>query len=538
MTPDYGTLLQSGFAALARGAPADALRIAETARARQPGEGNAHFLTAAALYRLGDPARARPHAEAASRALGGHPDIVNLHAVICRDLGEGETARALFDAGLAAHPGHAGLRFNRARLHLSHARPADAEADLAVVIGQQPEHRAAHSLMAGLALDRGDLEAARRHGEAALSLAPHDLNAQRVLARLELEEGKTAQARARLEAALAASREGPGNRALALGVLGEAREGEGDFRGAFAAFEAANSGLAEAHRALETLPGPYAQATAERLAAILSDPPAARAGPGPEALAGSGPAPVFLVGFPRSGTTLAEQMLDAHPRLRTSDEAPLLSPLIAAAGGAEPDWTRVRGWSVEERRALRARYWQGAGGEPEAGVRLVDKLPLNLIWLGLIAEIFPDAHVVLALRDPRDAVWSAFVQRFGLNPAMYRLLRLDTAAAYYDAAMRAGQAARAACPQLQVAELRYEDLLADREGEMTRILEFLGLGWDPALDRWREHAAGKAISTPSARQVRRPLYTSSVGKWRRYAFAMEPVLPVLAPWVKRWGYGD
>jgi hypothetical protein len=167
----------------------------------------------------------------------------------------------------------------------------------------------------------------------------------------------------------------------------------------------------------------------------------------------------------------------------------------------------------------------------------VDKLPLNAALLPLIYRLFPEARIVLALRDPRDVVLSCFQQRFGMNGAMYQLLRTDTAAAYYAAVMSLVDQSRRLLP-LQMHQIRYEDVVAQFEVQIGSLLAFLDLPWDDAVRNHTETARRRVINTPSATQVVRPLYTSSVGKWRQYEPQLAPVLGALEPWVAAFGYAD
>src|SRR4029077_1610904 len=165
----------------------------------------------------------------------------------------------------------------------------------------------------------------------------------------------------------------------------------------------------------------------------------------------------------------------------------------------------------------------------------VDKQPLNAALLPLIYRLFPAAKIILALRDPRDVVLSCYQQRFGMNVAMYQLLRLDTATAYYDAVMRLVEVSRAKLP-LRLHVVRYEDVVGTFETTIRGVLDFLGLGWDEGVRRYAETAKKRPIDTPSAAQVVRPLYRSARGKWRHYTKYLEPYFPTLAPWVKTFGY--
>ncbi len=165
----------------------------------------------------------------------------------------------------------------------------------------------------------------------------------------------------------------------------------------------------------------------------------------------------------------------------------------------------------------------------------VDKLPLNSVFMPLLARLFPGARFILALRDPRDVVLSCFMQTFTLNEAMRHFLSLDETARYYAAVM--GVAARAESRLgPRVLRVRYEDVVSDTEGQARRLLAFLQLPWDPAVLAFHETARKRRINTPSYQQVVQPVYGSARERWRKYAEELAPVLPVLEPFVRSFGY--
>ena len=158
-----------------------------------------------------------------------------------------------------------------------------------------------------------------------------------------------------------------------------------------------------------------------------------------------------------------------------------------------------------------------------------------LAYLFLINRLFSEAPVVFLQRHPLDVCLSSYFQAFELEASMGYFLDLQETARYYDAVMQV-----AALSMEQVGNplhsLRYEDLVADPENRLRPLLEFLGPGWDARVLDYRRSGAG-ASDTPSYQQVSQPLYTRSVGRWRHYARQLEPVMPVLQPWIKQFGYG-
>jgi len=250
--------------------------------------------------------------------------------------------------------------------------------------------------------------------------------------------------------------------------------------------------------------------------------------------------PVFLVGFPRSGTTLLDQILSSHPDVTVLEERDTLAPVCARLFPGTGDASFLADLSVDQIDQLRSLYWERVYERlMRDAIRkvFIDKLPLNAALLPLIYRLFPEARIVLALRDPRDVVLSCFQQRFAMNGAMYQLLRTDTAAAYYSAVMGLVDQSRRLLP-LQMHQIRYEDVVAQFEIQIGNLLAFLDLPWDDAVRNHTETARRRVVNTPSATQVVRPLYTSSVGKWRQYEPQLAPVLGTLQPWVAAFGYAD
>jgi hypothetical protein len=247
---------------------------------------------------------------------------------------------------------------------------------------------------------------------------------------------------------------------------------------------------------------------------------------------------VFLIGFPRSGTTLLDQILDAHPALHTMEEKPaidIVKQAVERLTGGYPD--ALASLTAEDTVKLRRVYFAEVarfmGGVPQ-GI-LVDKMPLNTIEVGLIHRLFPRARILLALRHPCDVVLSGFMQAFKPNAAMVHFGDLADTARFYASVMGLWRRYAEVLP-LEVLTTRYEDLVTDFEAETRRILAFLELPWDDSVLTYAERAKSRAIATPSYHQVVQPIYARSVGRWRNYREQMADVLPLLRPFVDVFGY--
>ncbi|MBV8687471.1 MAG: sulfotransferase [Alphaproteobacteria bacterium] len=245
-------------------------------------------------------------------------------------------------------------------------------------------------------------------------------------------------------------------------------------------------------------------------------------------------APIFIVGFPRSGTTLLDTLLMNVPSLHVLEELPVLHGVEGELGGD----ARLAGLSPAEANRLRRRYFEELErvAAVPAGRDVVDKNPLHMTRLPLIHRLFPDARVIFVERHPCDSLLSCFMSNFQLNLAMRSFTDLEEAARTYDAAFDAWARAESLLP-LRVHRVRYENMVEDLEAEMRPLLAFLGLEWDAhVLDNQRSAAKRDHIRTASYAQVTEPIYKRSKGRWERYRPQLEAVLPLLAPWAERMGY--
>ena len=248
--------------------------------------------------------------------------------------------------------------------------------------------------------------------------------------------------------------------------------------------------------------------------------------------------PVFVVGFPRSGTTLLEVALDAHPALRSMDEQPFLANAIDHMRAAGLDYPADLGkLTSAQLTQLRAQYWKQADTQVtlSAGQRLVDKNPLNLLRLPLIRRLFPRAHTVLIARHPCDVLMSCFIQHFRA-PDLAMLCRdLPTLAASYRRAFDYWYAQQALLGAATF-EIRYETLVTDLETQLRALLGFLDLPWEPAMLSPAAQARSRGfISTPSYTQVIEPVTSRGIGRWRNYEPQLRELMPTLAPYLERWG---
>lgn len=243
--------------------------------------------------------------------------------------------------------------------------------------------------------------------------------------------------------------------------------------------------------------------------------------------------PAFLVGFPRSGTTLLDTLLMGHPDVSVLEERPPISVVERTLGSLD----RLPELDAAEIEKLRAVYFEEAARyAPVDGKLLVDKFPLHLNKVPIIRRLFPDAKFILALRHPCDAVLSCFITNFRLNNAMANCVDLQKTAELYDVSFGFWQKASELL-HVPVHAVRYENMVEDVEGELRPLFDYLGLDWnEAALDHQHTAQNRGTITTASYAQVTEPIYQRSAGRWSQYRKQLEPVLPVLQPWIDRFGY--
>ncbi|HEX4198434.1 MAG TPA: sulfotransferase [Caulobacteraceae bacterium] len=517
-----------------------AVRLAETALAAGREHALLLNLRAWRLERDGRYAEALADLKHA-RALAPR-DVPTLNALglcLARLDRTGEAVEA-FEAAVAADPNFAPAHFNRGWASEALGDLDQARLSLERAHALNPNDAAPLAHLASLAARRADWASARAYAEQSLAIDTGQPTAGLALAAAELATEAAGAAEQRLRELLALDSLSPIDRALAHGQLGEVFDAQDRPAEAFAEFTAANETLRRLYADRFTGPGPEnLPATLAWLLAYFETAPQRARPPSSSSYKAPAAGHVFLVGFPRSGTTLLERVLGAHPDVVAWDERETLTEAVrdfmADPGGLD----RLAAASDAVLNDHRAHYWRrvAASGAKVAGKTALDKLPLNTMKLPLIAKLFPDAKVLFARRDPRDVVLSCFRQRFRMNASMYEFLTLSGAARFYDGVMRLAELYRARL-DLDVHTHRYEDLVEDFDGQTRAICAFIGLDWRPEMRAFADTLDARSIATPSSAQVARGLYRGGVGQWRRYRAQLEPVLPILAPWTARFGYDE
>lgn len=363
-----------------------------------------------------------------------------------------------------------------------------------------------------------------------------------ILARLKRRsrdlDGAMADAR---QAAVSAAPSGV--RAHAWAELCHVHDARGEFDEAVAAIERAKS-LIKADPAAERL-SRQAVANNQALGRLYQSLDrdtlnrwAAAAPPLPGGTGGVG----HLIGFPRSGTTLLEQALGAHPGLADAPERSVffrdVFPALHKAGGPSLSKESLDAVPADALAALRERYLarhEAILGEPLAGRVLLDKNPNHTSLAAALFRLFPESRVLFALRDPRDVVVSCYMRLFTLSEFSACFLTWGSTCYLYGFEMTVWLKFRELITGHFV-EIKYEDTVRDLEGQARKSLDALNLPWDAAVMSYRESGRHKVVNSPSHAEVRRPVYGNAVGRWRNYEKYLGPYLDRLAPFLRAFGY--
>ncbi|MEG3089165.1 tetratricopeptide repeat-containing sulfotransferase family protein [Sphingomonas sp. PB4P5] len=512
-------------------------------------------LIAFAVHQLGDLGRARRlYREVVNRFADDVDSWANLGKVHDA-LGEADAAIAAFERAISLRPSDVRLHLTLAGIlerndrgaarqrvmrDAAKMRPDDAEVQLALGLAEAslentvpaeaalrravalaPDHCAAW-LELGLWLENNnridDLEALIANGP-------------RGVAEMALLDAWVAFRRHRFAEArqIAATLPETLNPIRRFHLQGEAADRCGDSAAAFDAFRQMNAASLAAAPAFPAGPT-YREKVVDGIAALRQSPSAPRAVPMSDEM----PTPVFIVGFPRSGTTLLDTIFGRLPNTFILEEQPLI-PNIEQRVGAPSRLAALDAATIARHRRT---YLAGLRAmAPEAdGKRIVDKHPLHMARMPLVHALFPDARILFVERHPFDVVLSCFASNFRLNQAMRSFTEIKEAALTYDAVLTAWTAARETL-DLKVHAVRYERLVSSPEAEIRPALAFIGADYDPAiLDTVAAAKARGHVRTASYAQVSEPIYQRSVARWERYRDQLEPVRSILAPWAEHFGY--
>ncbi len=450
-------------------------------------------------------------------------------------LGQYDEAVVALERSIAIRPGYSEAIGNLGIVYDRLDEPEKAAACYEKALSLSPDSSTAYAYLANLFEKRNLMHETREVLAKGLKQFADDPELALVAAKCDRREGKLDEALARL----LAIRDQPVRRHIGTQIemeLGRCFDRSGDAVKAYESFAAGNRLAAQALK-YSNVDKTYFQTKVENLTQFAARAEFATAFENAPGVSTGGP--IFLVGFPRSGTTLLDVTLDGHPGVKTMEEKPAVAVMEAEFPGPPgtygPALLKMPADGIARLKTLyEAEVARSVTLSP--GQRLVDKFPLNIIQIPLILKIFPDAQFILAVRHPCDVILSCFMQAFEPNPAMANFFGLEDAAKLYDKVMGLWLMYEEALP-ISLHRLRYEDLVADPENTARSLIRFLGLKWhDEVLHHVETSARRGRINTPSYYQVSEPIYKRASGRWRRYEGYLEPHLELLMPYIKAFGY--
>jgi tetratricopeptide (TPR) repeat protein len=475
-------------------------------------------------------------------ALALTPDDPSLHlalGVVLRGQGRLKLAVDSFERAISLDGAYSAAWFERGSTFEKGGALADAADDYRRAIALEPENAAAHASLAAVCARRGSVVDATKHAERAMQLDPGSVTARNALAQIAIEQKHYNDAITLLEPVVGVDEDKRDLLVSTRTLLGDAYEGIGRYDDAYASYERAQHLFYTIHSSrlsvdrqdpLSFLKGIEASFAAADKALWHAGDAQADARPGTH---------VFLTGYPRSGTTLVENILATLPGAIAIEERPTLGEIDRTFLNDPDGLQKLAMLPESELAGLRAAYWQRAeqaAGESLAGKVFIDMDPFKGPRLPVIAKLFPNAKVVIMRRDPRDVVWSCFHTSFAFNAGTLAFSSLENTARHYDLSWHIVEDVLATL-SIDHFDLRYDALVQNFDVTTQALCAFLGVAWDEKLREFDRTAQQRGVSTASATQVRRGLYDGS-GGWRRYARQLATVEPILRPWIERLGYAD
>lgn len=480
---------------------------------------------------------------------------------ICRRLGRLGEAIGAGERAVALAPDDLDAHYNLGLAYTDSGRQQEAIRCYRRALALNPDHNLSWNNL-GAALEKmGDKAGAEEAYTRAVAIDPCHAEAQNNLGAIYSEQGRLAEARICFEAAIQA-RPGfveahynlsslktytPGDPHLAAleslaaqaaflpvaarirynFALGKAREDTGEYDRAFAAYAEGNRlqhGLlphdeAQAEDMLARIKNIFAHDFLTKLAGAFSG-------------RGTEKTPVFIVGMPRSGTTLIEQILASHPAVFGAGELIDLHEVIHGAPGAisgQPFTAWAPKLNDDDFRALGENYLERIQQLSPDRIYITDKMPANFFYIGMIRRMLPQARIIHAMRDPMDSCFSCFARLF--NDTMAFAYDMGTLGRYYVRYMQLMEHWQAVLPEGTILNVRYEEVVADVEGQARRMLAYLGLPWDDTCLAFYDNK--RLVKTASVAQVRRPIYTTSVARWQRFGQHLDPLFEIVKNYRKR-----
>jgi tetratricopeptide (TPR) repeat protein len=495
LQPDYADGHNNlGVALAAQGRIDDAVARDRLALSLRPDNAAAHGNLGVALAAQGRIADAIAHYERALLLDPGHAGIHYNLGIALAAQGRIAEAVAHYRRAVALDPNYADAHNNLGNLLEAQDNSVEAMAHYGRAIAINPRHAEAHNNVGNVFRENGKFDDAMAHYGRAIAIAP--ANAEAHFHRAEIKTFHRGDTDLAVLEALAGRDDLPANKVPFVHfALAKALEDCGDYGRAFEHLRKGNTmKRRQIHYDEPAVARNFRRITGERL----------------EGEGDPSSVPIFVLGMPRSGSTLIEQILASHPQIQGAGELPAVWDT-----GAPPDGSALR-------RMARS-YIAGLPSLAEGKIRIVDKLPENFLRIGLIRLILPNARIIHTMRDPIDTCVSCYSKLFTSGQHFsYDLGELGRYYHRYRDLMTHWRSVLAPEAMLDVA---YEDLVDDLEGQARRMIDYCGLPWDDRCLSF--HRTIRPVKTASAVQVRQPLFRSSLQRWRNYEAGLGPLLKEL-----------
>ncbi|MCP5092311.1 MAG: tetratricopeptide repeat protein [Gammaproteobacteria bacterium] len=527
---DAGNLL--GLLYLQTGRPKEAVGSIQKAIHHSPDDAQAHYNLGLALKEADDPAAAAHHFRESARLEPRNPEPSNALGNVLRKLDMPDAAIDSFRDALAVDPKHVAARtgLSDALNDLGVARNSESRTDDALSLFSEATAANKGNADAWINLgilreQSGDLEGAASAYKFAIAAKPAFINAHFHLAHLS-EYAISEEDMDAMRGLIGSSELDPEGRALLAYGLACGYEKQGNYEKEFESLRQAHAIKAERssfdlgriHQRFEAIRNTFAEVE-ETLA---------------ERNRNLGDGLVFVVGMPRSGTTLAEQILASHADVHGCGESGLIAKAairIERAGGL-PYPASLSRLSDSALREIADESLAAFVARAPGASTIIDTTPTNFIQCGLIATLWPDARIIHCMRHPLDICLSIYQNALSDDHAYAH--DFATLAGYYLEYDRLMQHWHSVLPS-RILELRYDRLVADFEATVKTLLDFCGLPFDDACLRF--HETKRVVKTPSAGQVRKPIYAGSLNRWRKYREPLEPLRAKLATLIERFESG-
>jgi tetratricopeptide (TPR) repeat protein len=513
-----------------------------------------HYSLANALKALGRTDDAIAHYE---RALALNPDFADGHNNLGNVLAaQGRTADAMahYERALVLNPNHANAHNNLGILLVARGMVADGQAHYERALVLDPDYADAHNNLGVVLADQGKLDDAMAHYQRVLAINPDHIEVHNNLGNLFKEQGSFDEALVHYARAIERRPDyaeahfnrveittfHPGDSDLAALETLAAREDLPEYTAVHIHFALAKAldDCGDYTRAFEHLRGGnalkrrqinYNEANSIALFQRISTVFDRRLFDRFQGAGDPSTVPVFVLGMPRSGSTLIEQILASHPQIHGAGELPVLEILVAGLSHATeqpvPYPESVPAMDGAALLRLGQSYLAGLPAVADGKVRIVDKLSGNFLSIGLIRLILPNARIIHTMRDPLDTCVSCFSRLFASGLAFtYDLAELGR---YYRRYRELMAHWRSVLPPDAMLDVSYEDVVGDLEGQARRLIDYCGLPWDDRCLSF--HGTRRPVRTASAAQVRKPLFRTSLERWRKYEAGLAPLLRELAP---------